>query len=350
MVEGITFIYQNGNSMAYIVSFRSIQMVAWIIFFIVQILEMSRFLPHSRLVLTFSKVVFVPLTIKVYGVARDLYGNIQPQQKVTFYPMYVCIVFLTLDSIFYFYLSFGRKIINPENLVYDDIPISDDLDLEQKQGKKRRYFENWSGALTMAPKKLFAPQNVDEIVRIVKLARKNNQKVRVVGNGRTNNKSLFTDGFLISLMNMDKLDQNIIPVPNEDHKYLVKVEAGKNMKEFFEELLKLTPALCLPVTDDLWDFAVGGAIICGRHGSGRAYPTISEYVVGMEIVTGTGEVLKIDEGNLELLNAARVNLGYLGIVYSLTLKLEPNYVLEQVDLFFRMDNFKVLVVFPLKCC
>ena len=126
------------------------------------------------------------------------------------------------------------------------------------------------------------------------------------------------------------MDQNIIPVPNEDHKYLVKVEAGKNMKEFFEELLKLTPALCLPVTDDLWDFAVGGAIICGRHGSGRAYPTISEYVVGMEIVTGTGEVLKIDEGNPELLNAARVNLGYLGIVYSLTLKLEPNYVLEQV--------------------
>ena len=344
MLEGIKFIYQNGNSMAYIVSFRSIQMVAWIIFFIVQILEMSRFLPHSRLVLTFSKVVLVPSTIKVYGMARDLYGNIQPQQKVTFYPMYVCIVFLTLYSIFYFYLSFGRKIINPENLVYNDIPISDDLDLEQKRGKKRRYFENWSGALTMAPKKLFAPQNVDEIVRIVKLARKNNQKVRVVGNGRTNNKSLFTDGFLISLMNMDKLDQNIIPIPNEDHKYLVKVEAGKNMKEFFEELLKLTPALCLPVTDDLWDFAVGGAIICGRHGSGRAYPTISEYVVGMEIVTGTGEVLKIDEGNLELLNAARVNLGYLGIVYSLTLKLEPNYVLEQV--FFRKDNFKVLVVSP----
>ena len=237
-----------------------------------------------------------------------------------------------LDSRIHFLLLsvFWQEIINPENLDYDEIPVSDDtLDLNDKT-RKRRYFENWSGALTMAPNKLFAPRNVEEIIQIVKLARKYKQKVRVVGNGRTNNDSLLTDGFLISLRNMKNLEKNITPVPTEDHKYLVKVEAGKNMKEFFEELLELTPALCLPVTDDLWDFALGGAIVCGRHGSGRDYPTISEYVVGMEMVTGTGEVLKIDESEPELLNAARVSLGYMGIVYSLALKLEPNYVLEQV--------------------
>ena len=115
------------------------------------------------------------------------------------------------------------------------------------------------------------------------------------------------------------------------------------MKELFDELLKLSPALCLPVTDDLWDFTVGGAIICGRHGSGSEYPTISQYVVGMEMVTGTGEVLKIDESDPELLNAARVNLGYMGIVCSLTLKLEPNYVLHQV--FLKWMTFKIFVFF-----
>ena len=313
--------------MTYIVCFRSIQMLAWTVFFIVQRAETSRFLPHSRLVLSFSKVLFVPSTIKVYGIARGLYGNIQPEQKATFYPMYVLICFLTLESTYYFYLSFGRKIINPENLTYDEIPMQDrSLELEGP----RRYFENWSGALTMAPKKLFAPKDIKEVVQIVKLARKYKQKVRVVGNGRTNNHSLFTEGFLVSLQNMTKMDKNIVPVSNEEYKYLVKVEAGKNMKELFEELLKLSPALCLPVTDDLWDFALGGAIISGRHGSGRSYPTMSEYVVGMELVTGTGEVIQIDESDPDLLNAARVSLGYMGIVASLTLKLELNYVLEQV--------------------
>ena len=302
-------------------------MLAWAIFLSVQIFEISRFLPHSGLVLTFSKVVFVPSTIKFYGITRGFYGNIQSVEKGIFYFMYVPICFLTLESIFYFYLSFGRKIITPENVKYDDIPMSDcRMDLDGP----RRYFENWSGDLTMAPKKLFAPKDVQEVVQVVKLAKKYKQKIRVVGNARTNNESLLTDGFLVSLQNFNKLDKDIVHVSNEEHKYLVKVEAGKNMKDLFEELLELNPALCLPVTDDLWDFAVGGAIISGRHGSGRAYPTMSEYVVGMEVVTGKGEVIQIDDSNPDLLNAARVSLGYLGIVTSLILKLEPTYVLEQV--------------------
>ncbi len=59
----------------------------------------------------------------------------------------------------------------------------------------------------------------------------------------------------------------------------VRVEAGKNLKVLFEELLTLTPPLCLPVTDDLWDFSLGGAVLSGRHGSGCTYPTMSQYVV-----------------------------------------------------------------------
>ena len=50
MVEGIYFIELNRKNMAYILTFRSIQMVAWAIFFLVQIAEISRFLPHSGLV------------------------------------------------------------------------------------------------------------------------------------------------------------------------------------------------------------------------------------------------------------------------------------------------------------
>ncbi len=50
----------------------------------------------------------------------------------------------------------------------------------------------------------------------------------------------------------------------------------------------------------------------------------------MELVTGTGEILVVDERNPDLLDAARVSLGYLGVVFAFTLKVEPSYQLEQV--------------------
>ncbi len=105
--------------------------------------------------------------------ARDRYGLIQPEQKLTYYPMYAFICLLTLESIWYHYLAFGRQILTPENVEFDEIPENLELDLSGP----RRYYENWSSSLTMAPKKIFAPSNAREIVQVVQLARKYKQTV-----------------------------------------------------------------------------------------------------------------------------------------------------------------------------
>ena len=55
--------------------------------------------------------------------------------------------------------------------------------------------------------------------------------------------------------------------------------------------------------------AIAGAIGTGTHGTGRAFGSFSSTLVGCQIVTATGDLLTVDESDLETLRAARVSLG-----------------------------------------
>ena len=60
-----------------------------------------------------------------------------------------------------------------------------------------------------------------------------------------------------------------------------------------------------------------------------APPGLAAQVVGLELVTGTGEVLRATaEENADVLEVARVGLGALGVLTSLTFRVEPLFVLE----------------------
>ena len=50
---------------------------------------------------------------------------------------------------------------------------------------------------------------------------------------------------------------------------------------------------------------------------------ISSYVVGMKIVTPTGDLLVVDQSDPELLQAARSSYGLFGIVVEVTLHTKP---------------------------
>src|SRR5687768_18262959 len=64
---------------------------------------------------------------------------------------------------------------------------------------------------------------------------------------------------------------------------------------------------------------VGGAVSLGCHGTGFNYGTLSDQVVSLDVVMADGSVKTISESNdPELMRAARVNLGALGIVHTVT--------------------------------
>src|SRR5919201_55377 len=66
--------------------------------------------------------------------------------------------------------------------------------------------------------------------------------------------------------------------------------------------------------------SIAGAIATATHGTGRRLSNISSQVEALELVTGDGSVVEVDGSDPEMLRAARVGLGALGIVTAVTLR------------------------------
>jgi L-gulonolactone oxidase len=74
---------------------------------------------------------------------------------------------------------------------------------------------------------------------------------------------------------------------------------------------------------------LAGALATGTHGTGVGYRNLSSRVEGMRLVTADGSVVDASDG--DLLRAARIGLGALGVVSEVTLRCVPLYTLRRVD-------------------
>ena len=76
--------------------------------------------------------------------------------------------------------------------------------------------------------------------------------------------------------------------------------------------------------------SVAGAVATATHGSGLNNGNLATAVEALEFVTANGQVRHISrQGNGERFDGAVVSLGALGVVASLTLRLEADYALRQ---------------------
>ena len=80
---------------------------------------------------------------------------------------------------------------------------------------------------------------------------------------------------------------------------------------------------------DIAEQTLAGATSTGTHGTGGLAAGLSAQLAGLELVTGTGEVVRASaEENPDIFDVARVGLGALGILTTLTFRVEPLFVIE----------------------
>jgi FAD/FMN-containing dehydrogenase len=84
--------------------------------------------------------------------------------------------------------------------------------------------------------------------------------------------------------------------------------------------------------------SITGATATATHGTGVGLGVLSTQIIGMKLVTGTGDVLSIGPSDAERLAAARVGLGALGIVTEVTLQCVPVYDLRFKATFAKFDD------------
>lgn len=192
-------------------------------------------------------------------------------------------------------------------------------------------WKNWAGNQTCAPAAIERPRTEDDIIRIVREAASAGQRVKVFGAGHSFTAIALTDGRLLSL---DDYGQ----VLNTDAATgRVTVQAGIRLQRLNEELW--SRGLAMPNLGDIAYQSVAGAISTSTHGTGAKFGGLAAQVVGMRIVAGDGTVIECDaEREPEIFHCARVGLGALGVVSTVTLQCVPAFNLRAVEAPERVDK------------
>lgn len=169
---------------------------------------------------------------------------------------------------------------------------------------------------------MHVPTSTDEVATVVREAAEAGERVKVIGGAHSFTDIAMTDGHLLSLDTMNR----VLRVDGLD----VTVQAGIRLFDLNDELA--TRGLAMPNLGDIDKQSIAGAIGTATHGTGARLGNIATTIVGMEIVTGDGSVVRTDEHHdPDLLRVARVGLGALGIVTQVTIRCVPAFSLHAVE-------------------
>ena len=190
---------------------------------------------------------------------------------------------------------------------------------------------SWSGLSSADPVDERTPHDVSEVVDAVLDARRQGRRVKMPGHGHSFTDIAVTDGLLLhpgSLRGIVGVDRDAMTVT---------VLAGTPLRELNDGLVRL--GLSLHNMGDVDVQTVAGAVSTGTHGTGGRVASLSSQVSALELVTGEGELLTASrEQHPEVLDTARVGLGALGILTSITFDVEPLGTLAAHEVPMRWDE------------
>ncbi|HRD46078.1 MAG TPA: D-arabinono-1,4-lactone oxidase [Caulobacter sp.] len=173
-------------------------------------------------------------------------------------------------------------------------------------------WRNWSGIQHSYPAQRLAPKDEGELAATIKTAP---APVRVVGAGHSFTGLVPTDGTLVTLDGMSG-------VTGWDGDRAI-VLAGTRLGALGPALAEKGRAMAnLP---DINKQSLGGALGTATHGAGRTLKAIHGDVTALTLVTADGQVIEADARRRpEVLSAAKVSLGAVGIVTRMTLETTAN--------------------------
>ena len=182
-------------------------------------------------------------------------------------------------------------------------------------------WSNWAGLAHADVREVLSPPDPGAVVDAVRGAREAGRRVKMVGTGHS-----FTD---ISapedvMLRPDRLG-GIVDVDREA--MTVTALSGTPLKVLNASLAEM--GLSLHNLGDIAEQTLAGATSTGTHGTGGVAAGLSAQIAGLEMVTGTGELLRATaHENADVLEGARVGLGALGVITTITFNVEPLFVME----------------------
>ncbi|QGA68627.1 FAD-binding oxidoreductase [Sulfolobus sp. E11-6] len=193
-------------------------------------------------------------------------------------------------------------------------------DIEQKVEER----EDFSGA-KVRPLTVFFPKDEDEVVRIVKFAKKNRLPIIPWGQGTSLTGAVSCDKncILVDLSKMNKI------LEINDIDWYVRVQPGIKLIDLFEELEK-KGFMLPPDPASFFLCSVGGAVAESSGGMrGVRHGSFREWVLSLRVVLPNGEVIKVGEplrknrAGYDLVHLFVGSEGTLGIITEIWLRIIP---------------------------
>jgi L-gulonolactone oxidase len=182
---------------------------------------------------------------------------------------------------------------------------------------------NWAGTAG-ADVTVVHPASIADLTRTVADAAERGQRVKAIGAGHSFTDIGVTDGIQL------RLDRLAGIVKADRATGLVTVLAGTRLHALNEALWQL--GLSMTNLGDIDVQTVSGAISTGTHGTGVKFGGIATQVRALELVLADGSLLRCSaEENPDIFAAARVGLGALGVIATVTLQCEPAYALAAAE-------------------
>ena len=190
---------------------------------------------------------------------------------------------------------------------------------------------NWARNQACVPDEVARPRETEEVAALVRAAAERGARVKAIGAGHSFTGAAMTSGTLVSLDAMDRVE-HVDPATGR-----VTVQAGIRLHALNDALADA--GLAMPNLGDIDVQSIAGATSTATHGTGVGLGNLATTIVGMQIVTGAGDVVECDDvHDPELLRVARVGLGALGVVTRLTLQCVPAFRLHAVETIEVLDD------------
>jgi L-gulono-1,4-lactone dehydrogenase len=228
--------------------------------------------------------------------------------------------------------------------------------------RRRTRWRNHTGNQGVDPLQIARPTTLPELVELVRRAERDGTTVRAVGSGHSWSDVALTTGFLVETDGLNRVHAG----PPEllrggaevDPGRLVWTEGGIRLRELNELLWKR--GLALSNMGGYDGQTVAGVVSTSTHGSGLAFGPIADAVRSLDLVAAGGKVHRVEprdgptdpaafrgaHPDRELVqdddtfHAVVVGIGCMGIVYGVTLAVEPAYCLKEVRTLTTWDEVK----------
>ena len=185
-------------------------------------------------------------------------------------------------------------------------------------------WRNWARTEAVRPLRIERPATAGAVQRAVVAAAASGLPIKPVGSGHS-----FTGIAVAPGVQLDLTDLSGV-IGADVSTGRVTLAAGTPLHRLPHLLAPY--GLALPNMGDIDRQTIAGATSTGTHGTGLGFGGLATQVVGVKLVTGTGDLLTVsDMERPDLLPAVRLGLGALGVLVELTLQLVPRYLLHAVE-------------------